>query len=192
MLKKYIPGDAVIDTLGNGFVSAASVAVVKDDDEGSSCDDCGCEVLPKFGGWGSKETAKELSMELRLEFEELAGSVFSILTDCPGSTIVEEHRIELTSSTPIFSILCNKTDVVRRGMEEMDNLRIIRKSNSPFASMVAVVKEKDGYKRVCIDNRYLNKLTVFDPHPMIRSADVFQIISRMFVFNNKLVYAFYN
>ncbi|GFN76743.1 polyprotein [Plakobranchus ocellatus] len=59
-------------------------------------------------------------------------------------------------------------------VEEMEHLGIIRKSNSPCASLVVVVKKKVGCIRVCIDNRRLNKMTMFDPHPMISPADVFQ------------------
>ncbi|GFN95526.1 retrovirus-related pol polyprotein from transposon 297 [Plakobranchus ocellatus] len=59
-------------------------------------------------------------------------------------------------------------------LEDMDNLGIIRKNNSPYASPVVVVKKKDSSNSVCIDHGQLNILIAFDPHPMILPADVFQ------------------
>ncbi|GFO20604.1 hypothetical protein PoB_004710900 [Plakobranchus ocellatus] len=86
---------------GDGSVPAASLAVVGDDNEGSSVDDCGCEVLSELDCWGSKETIKDLKFgyelftEQRRELEDLAGYYFLIITDRHGSTTVEEHRIQL-------------------------------------------------------------------------------------------------
>ncbi|GFO13521.1 Zinc finger protein [Plakobranchus ocellatus] len=59
-------------------------------------------------------------------------------------------------------------------LDEMENLGIIKTSNSPNVSPVAVVEKKDDSNRICIDYKQLNKLTVFNPHPMIPPADVFQ------------------
>ncbi|GFO30140.1 retrovirus-related pol polyprotein from transposon 297 [Plakobranchus ocellatus] len=57
----------------------------------------------------------------------------------------------------------------------MENyLGIIRKSNSPYASPVVMVKKSDGSNRIFINLSRLNKLTVLDPHPVMPPADVFQ------------------
>ena len=47
----------------------------------------------------------------------------------------------------------------------MEALGIIRKSYSPYASPVVVLKKKDGNNRICIDFRRLNKITVTAPSP---------------------------
>ncbi|GFO36825.1 Zinc finger protein [Plakobranchus ocellatus] len=50
LLKSYITRDTARDETptGNCCVPAASLAVVEDDNEGRSYNDCGCEVLPKL------------------------------------------------------------------------------------------------------------------------------------------------
>ncbi|GFO35687.1 Zinc finger protein [Plakobranchus ocellatus] len=48
----------------------------------------------------------------------------------------------------------------------------------PYASPVVVVRKKDGTNRVCIDDRRLNKLTIFDPQPMTPPADIFQVMEK--------------
>ncbi|GFO08797.1 Zinc finger protein [Plakobranchus ocellatus] len=63
---------------------------------------------------------------------------------------------------------------LRDELREMEDLGVIRKSSSPYASPVVIVKKKDGTNRVCIDYRRLNKLTIFDPQPMTPPADIFQ------------------
>ncbi|GFN80223.1 hypothetical protein PoB_000672900 [Plakobranchus ocellatus] len=62
LFKRYITNDTASNETptSNSYVPAASLAVVKDGDEDSGHDDCGCEVLPEVGGWGSKETMKEV------------------------------------------------------------------------------------------------------------------------------------
>ncbi|GFN82059.1 hypothetical protein PoB_000856500 [Plakobranchus ocellatus] len=46
----------------DGLVSAASLAVVEDDEERSSCDNFCCEVLPELTGCGSKKTVHVLGL----------------------------------------------------------------------------------------------------------------------------------
>ncbi|GFN99225.1 hypothetical protein PoB_002573100 [Plakobranchus ocellatus] len=88
LLKRYITRDAVSDEalMDEGYVSAVNLAVAEDDDEGSSYDGCGCEALPGFCGWSSKETVKNLklgdkmSRQERRQSEKLAGSFFSLFS----------------------------------------------------------------------------------------------------------------
>ncbi|GFN97030.1 Zinc finger protein [Plakobranchus ocellatus] len=74
------------------------------------------------------------------ELGKLAGCFSSTFSDCPGSTILEEHRIELTSLTPVSSSLRYEAGVWDE--LKMENVRIMRKSNSAYASPVVEVKKK--------------------------------------------------
>ena len=50
---------------------------------------------------------------------------------------------------------------------------IVRKSSWRCASLLVVVKKKDGFNRMCVDNRKLNLVTVADPAPMTTVEDLF-------------------
>merc|ERR1711893_285211 len=54
---------------------------------------------------------------------------------------------------------------------------VIRESTSPYASPVVIVKKPDGSDRVCVDFRKINKVSVFDPEPMVTAQDQFAQLS---------------
>ncbi|GFO25446.1 Zinc finger protein [Plakobranchus ocellatus] len=163
-------------------IPAASATVIEDL-EGEHFNDSDCEALPELGGWGSKETVNdlkfgdELTLDQRRQLEEVALMYSSIFSNRPGTASTEEHCIELTSSIPVrqrpYPVPYAMRQTLRDELSEMEALGVIRKSSSPYASPGVVVK-KDGTNRVCIDYRRLNKLTIFDPQPMTKPADIFQ------------------
>ena len=67
---------------------------------------------------------------------------------------------------------------LKKEIKDMLSLKIIRQSNSPFASPIVIVKKKDGSDRICVDYRKLNKLTVADPKPVTTAEDLFQRVGR--------------
>ncbi|GFR70659.1 zinc finger protein [Elysia marginata] len=191
LLKGYIARDQDIHqaAVGEGpatsssATSAASLTVIEDI-EGEHFNDSDCETLPELCGWGSNETVNDLQYGDQLtpdqqrQLEEIASSFSSIFSDRPGTVSTEEHRIELTSSTPVrqrpYPVPYAMRQTLRDELKKIEDLKIIRKSSSPYSSPVVVVKKKDGSNSVCIDYRRLNKNTTFDPQPMITPADVFQ------------------
>ncbi|GFS15749.1 zinc finger protein [Elysia marginata] len=191
LLKGYIARDqdthqAAVDEgppTSSSAISAASLTVMEDI-EGEHFNDSDCETLPELGGWGSNETVNDLQYgdqltpDQRRQLEEIASSYSSIFSDRPGTVSTEEHRIELTSSTPVrqrpYPVPYAMRQTLRDELRKMEDLKFIRKSSSPYSSPVVVVKKKDGSNRVCIDYRRLNKITTFDPQPMTPPADVFQ------------------
>ncbi|GJZ02951.1 putative reverse transcriptase domain-containing protein [Tanacetum coccineum] len=58
-------------------------------------------------------------------------------------------------------------------LQELSDKGFIRPSSSPLGAPILFVKKKDGYFRMCIDYRELNKLTVKNRYPLPRIDDLF-------------------
>jgi hypothetical protein len=55
---------------------------------------------------------------------------------------------------------------IKRQVQEMLRSGVIQVSTSPFASLVLLVKKKDGTWHFCVDYRQLNYLTIKNKHPL--------------------------
>ncbi|KAF6022821.1 hypothetical protein EB796_018855 [Bugula neritina] len=60
----------------------------------------------------------------------------------------------------------------------MLRMGVIRLSTSPYASPTVIVKKLDGSNRICIDYCKLNRVSVFDLEPMVKTDDVFRKLSK--------------
>nr|GEY89318.1 putative reverse transcriptase domain-containing protein [Tanacetum cinerariifolium] len=58
-------------------------------------------------------------------------------------------------------------------LKELLDKDFIQPSSSPWGAPVLFVKKKDGYFRICIDYRELNKLTFKNRYPLLRIDDLF-------------------
>ena len=100
-----------------------------------------------------------------------------VITDVPGNTNVEEHKIRLTTETPVrsrpYPVPHALREEIKTETKMMLDSGIIEPSNSPFASPVVLVKKKDGSNRFCVDYRKVNKMTVFDAEPMSNIEEIF-------------------
>ena len=83
------------------------------------------------------------------------------------------HRIE-----QVAAIACVIDDGINENSEfEIDDLLemgVIEHSEAPYASPLVLVKKPDNTYRVCVNFKELNKITVFDPEPMMSPDDIFQ------------------
>lgn len=89
-----------------------------------------------------------------------------------GYTTAISHKINTTDDIAVSysfrRIPPTQFQEVKRHIQELLDKDIIRKSSSPYASPVVIVRKKDGSVRPCIDYRRLNLKTVRDAFPLPR------------------------
>lgn len=92
-----------------------------------------------------------------------------------------KHHINLSDDMPFKQrfrrIPPSMVDEVRTHLEQLLTAGVIRKSHSPFASNVVLVRKKDGKLRMCIDYRFLNKRTIRDSYALPRIEEVLDTLS---------------
>jgi len=85
------------------------------------------------------------------------------------------HSIE-TTGRPVFAkarrLDQEKLQCAKKEFQELEAAGIIRRSNSPWASPLHMVKKKDGSWRPCGDYRRLNLATTPDQYPLPNMQDV--------------------
>ena len=104
--------------------------------------------------WSSED--QEKVKELFREYRQL----FALDDLNLGHTSIVKHKIELDDYKPFKDrypwILPHHYEEVRKHLNKMLEIGAIRKSNSPWASTVVLVRKKDGSLRFCIDLQKLN------------------------------------
>ena len=92
-----------------------------------------------------------------------------------------EHHINLTTENPVrsktYPLPYSIRKELKKDIDMMIKMGVIRESTSPYSSPVVVVKKKDNTNRVCVDYRKLNKLTVVNPEPIPAVEDLFNKLS---------------
>ena len=104
-----------------------------------------------------------------------SASVFAKTDLDLGKCNVIKHAIKITDPQPFKE--CHRRipphlyEEVKAHLQEMVEVGAIRKSFSPWASAVVLVRKKDGGLRFCIDLRKLNNRTVKDGYSLPRTKD---------------------
>jgi hypothetical protein len=85
------------------------------------------------------------------------------------------HVITTITDKPIFIPRYRRSayenEIISYEINLMLQAKIIQPSCSPYSSSVVLVPKPDGSKRVCIDYRKLNSITIADNFPMPRIQD---------------------
>jgi hypothetical protein len=72
---------------------------------------------------------------------------------------------------------------LKKQIDELLEKGYIRPSTSPWAAPVLFVEKKDGTKRMCIDYRALNEVTVKNKYPLPQIEDLFDQLRGASVFS---------
>ena len=122
-----------------------------------------------------QELSKTLECDEVKEVQDLLckwKSVFSLHDLDLGLTDKAEHRIRLKDDIPFKEkprpIPPSMYEDVRKHLKEMQDLGVIRKSQSPYASNVVIVRKKSGALRFCLDLRAINAKTIPDRYSLPR------------------------
>jgi hypothetical protein len=99
-----------------------------------------------------------------------------------------EFAIELIPGTaPISKRAYRVSDPelveLKKQIDELLEKGYIRPSTLPWAAPVLFVEKKDGTKRMCIDYRSLNEVTVKNKYPLPRIEDLFDQLRGASVFS---------
>ena len=89
-----------------------------------------------------------------------------------------EFSIDLLPGTSPISKRPYRMDVkdlveLKKQIEELESKGYIRPSSSPWGAPVLFVDKKDGTRRMCVDYRALNDVTIKNKYPLPRIEDLF-------------------
>ena len=101
--------------------------------------------------------------------------------DIGHSTSNFKHRIDLTNDIPFKQkhrrIPPSMFNEVRDHLQQLLDAGIIRKSYSPWASNIVLVRKHDNSLRMCVDFRMLNQRTVKDSYSLPRVEEILDALS---------------
>jgi hypothetical protein len=100
-----------------------------------------------------------------------------------------EFLIELLPATPPISkrpyrMPVNELVELKKQLAELQSKGFIRPSSSPWGALVLFVEKKYGTKRMCVDYRSLNEVTIKNKYPLPRIEDLFDQMKGASVFLN--------
>ena len=106
----------------------------------------------------------------------------SVFDTSKATTIqsIVKHTIEVNNSRPIVQRPYRKTEQQETAITDLCQKflhdKIIRPSQSPWASPVVLQRKKDASWRFCIDYRKLNEVTEKDNYPLPRIQEIFDAL----------------
>ena len=98
------------------------------------------------------------------------------------------HEINVVDDKPVNlpyrRIIPSQMAEVKNLLQDLLDRNVIRKSSSPYASPVVLVRKKDGQLRLCIDYRSLNSKTKRDAFPLPRIDETLESMGGAKVFSS--------
>ncbi|XP_049511412.1 uncharacterized protein LOC125939922 [Dermacentor silvarum] len=154
---------------------SASFVVVEEEEE----TDAPVPVFKANEGCGTEaiKVGDELMESQREELRGLLTHHKDVFSEVPGKTNLLECRLQLTTSEPIntpqYPLPFAMKEVVEKEVQDMLQLGVIERSDSPYNSPLVLVKKPDKSYRACIDFRRINDVLVSDAEPIPRTDVMF-------------------
>ena len=134
---------------------------------------------------GSEEWSEENQAKLRALFVKYH-DIFALDDLELGKTNMVKHKIILDDPKPFREryrrIPPHQYQEVKDHLKQMLEIGAIRKSKSPWASAIVLVRKKDGALRFCIDLRKLNDRTVKDAQTLPRIEESLDSLNGAVIF----------
>ena len=153
--------------------------------EAETSEECGVvddESLIELACLQSKETYKDVQIADRLspdqkqDVSDLLEEFQDIFSEMPGTTSLAEHKIELTTQSPVrqkqYPMPYAKRAEIADEVQKMLDAGVVEPACSEYNSPIVLVRKKDGSARFCCDFRRLNSVTKFDTEPMSNAEDI--------------------
>lgn len=130
--------------------------------------------------FGDSPISPEWKSRLTRRLQEMP-EVFSLHSQDFGCTDKVKHRINLVDETPFKHrarpIHPEDLEAVKKHLQELLDVGVIRESQSPYSSPIVVVRKKSGDIRLCIDYRKLNQKTIKDAYALPKLEDTFMALT---------------
>ena len=98
------------------------------------------------------------------------------------------HEIKLADDKPVNlpyrRIIPSRMTEVKAMLQDLLDRDVIRRSVSPYASPIVLVKKKNGQLRLCIDYRRINEKTVKDSFPLPRIEETLESLDGAKLFSS--------
>lgn len=139
------------------------------------------DKLPSLAKTNKEQTPQfnmsHLDKVKQKELSEILDKFSDIFSDKPGRTHLIEHVIKLKPGIkPIrqhpYRANPIKSSIIKREVDEMLEMGLIRESKSSWASPIILVDKPDGTIRFVIDYRKVNAVSDIDPFPLPRVDDL--------------------
>lgn len=162
-------------------------AITNDDDENGVIDHIN---MSSVGVWSLNPQVKHklgekldhLPMERREDICLLLNKYPLVIRDRPGRTTKVVHDIDVGDTRPIkqpqYRVNPERRALLRREIESMLEMGLIREGVSDWSSPCILVPKPDGSSRFCIDYRKVNKVVKKDSYPLPRIDDCIEAVGQ--------------
>lgn len=136
------------------------------------------------------EITSSISEETRKHFYNLISQyqdVFDWNNDSLGCTPLITHRIITEDVPPIrcrpYRMSPVEIDSLKKEIEKLSGLGVIKPSNSPWSAPIILVKKKDGSYRLVVDYRKINAITKKDAYALPRIETLLDTLGNASIFS---------